>query len=84
MLMTKYRRKAILVEHNVSMKDVAADEGVDIATVSRVVAGTARRDTDKVQRIKQNIARRIGVAVADLWPASPAAAAEESALVRSA
>lgn len=66
--MNRYRRKAVFVETRVSYGDVAQAVGCDISTVSRIATGLTVRETETSQRVKEELARRAGMRVDQLWP----------------
>ena len=75
MVMNRFRRKAIFVERNILYTDVAKAVSCDLSTVSRIASGLTVRDTRKALRVKEELARRAGMRVDELWPvAEPSAA----------
>lgn len=75
MVMNRFRRKAVFVEHNISYSEVAAAVGCNVSTVSRVATGLTVRQTDTAERIKRELAKRADVPVEELWPpAQPSSA----------
>jgi hypothetical protein len=56
-------RRALLRERGVSLSDIAHDLGRDLSVVSRVNSGQRRS-----QVIEEEIARRLGLSVADTFP----------------
>ena len=75
MVMNRFRRKAIFVERNVSYSDVAEAVKCDVSTVSRIANGLTVRETPKTLRVKQELAKRAGLRVDELWPSVDAVAA---------
>lgn len=66
--MNRFRRKAVFVERQVSYSDVAETCGCDVSTVSRIATGLTVRETEMSRRVKEELARRAGVRVIELWP----------------
>lgn len=69
MVVSRYRRKGLLAEHNVTMSDIATSVGCSRSMVSRVVSderGVA--ESDLVVRVRAVIAKRVGVPLTHLWP----------------
>jgi lambda repressor-like predicted transcriptional regulator len=64
--MTPYRLKQKLKKHGISQFELARQLGVTRQAVNHVVLG--RR---KTERIRQAIAKALGLEVANIWPERP-------------
>lgn len=68
------RRKALLLERGVTMRDIAMAVPCSDLTVSNVIAGRQVYETPKTKRVKALIAERVGLTVDELWPDEEVAA----------
>lgn len=57
-----------MVEHGLTMRDIAKSVPCSELTVSNVIAGRGVYETPKTRRVKALIAERVGLPVDDLWP----------------